>query len=39
MDIIEEQIYIYLYVENGMECNICYEDKQELFKCNRIILM
>ena len=39
MDIIEEQIYRYLYIENGMECNICYENKQELFKCNRCIFI
>ena len=39
MDIIEEQIYRYLYIEKGMECNICYENKQELFKCNRCIFI
>ena len=22
-------------MEDGMECNICYENKQEFFKCNR----
>ena len=28
-------MYNYIYVENVDECNICYETKQDFFKCVR----
>ncbi len=30
----EEQIYLYLYVEEGKQCDLCNEMKIELFRCN-----
>ena len=30
----EEQIYLYLYVEDGKQCDLCNEMKIELFRCN-----
>ena len=30
----EEQIYLYLYAEDGKQCDLCNEMKIELFKCN-----
>ena len=30
----DNQIYLYLYVEEGKQCNLCNEMKKELFTCN-----
>ena len=31
----QDEHLIYSYIEKNDICNICYEDKQEFFKCNR----
>ena len=30
----DEQIYLYLYAEDGIKCDLCNEKKIELFECN-----
>ena len=30
----DNQIYLYLYIEEGKQCNLCNEMKIELFSCN-----